>query len=198
MGMSLPPTAPTPSAEWTADELWAFTERQPSYWQRYELVDGELLVSPSPGVPHHDVQQEIAVRLHAYLKAQRIGRLFQAPADLRVALGNVVQPDLSVVPWTPGTPRPRQWSDIARVLLTIEILSPSTARHDRLVKRRFYARMQIPEYWIVDPDTRLVERCLPDGRAEVLGDALRWHPEGAAEPFVLELPAFFDEALGKE
>ena len=199
MGMSLPPTsAPGPTRDWTADELWTFTERQERYWPRYELVDGELLVSPSPGVPHHDVQQELAMRLHAYLRQQRVGRLYQAPADLRVALGTVVQPDLFVVPWRPDTARPRQWSDVTRVLLTIEVLSPSTARYDRLVKRRFYARMGVPEYWIVDPDTRLIERSYPDGRVDVLGEELGWHPEGATEPLAVDLPAFFAEAIGEE
>ncbi len=199
MGMSLPPpSAPTPTPAWTADDVWTYTERQESYWPRYELVDGELLVSPSPGVPHHDVQQELGVRLHQYLKAERFGRLFWSPADLRVALGTVVQPDLFVVPWQPGTARPRVWSDVTRVLLTIEILSPSTARYDRLVKRRFYARMGVPEYWIVDPETRLVERSCPDGRVDVVGERLEWLPPGAAAPFVLELEPFFADALGDE
>ena len=199
MGMSLPPTSPPgPTRDWTAEELWAYTERQERYWPRYELVDGELLVSPSPGVPHHDVQQELAMRLHAYQREQRVGRLYQSPADLRVALGTVVQPDLFVVPWRPDIARPRHWSDVTRVRLTIEVLSPSTARHDRLVKRRFYARMRVPEYWIVDTDTRLIERSYPDGRVDVLGEELTWLPEGAAEPLVIDLQAFFTEALGDE
>lgn len=94
--------------------------------------------------------------------------------------------------------RLRAWSEIKRVLVAVEVLSPGTARHDRLIKRRFFARVGVPEYWIVDADTRLIERAWPDGRSEVLGDELAWHPEGAGEPLVLDLRAFFAEALGPE
>jgi Uma2 family endonuclease len=197
MGMSATQLRPgTPTSAWTADEVWAYYERQPTVWPRYELVDGELLVSPSPRIAHHRIHQELVERIYGYVRAQQIGEMFWSPADLRVALGTVVQPDLFVVAWPAQARRAREWSQFTRVLLTVEILSPSTARYDRLVKRRFYARMGVPEYWIVDPDTRLVERCLPDGRSEVLGDALVWHPEGAREPLTADLPAFFTAALG--
>ena len=77
------------------------------------------------------------------------------------------------------------------------MLSPGTARHDRVVKRRFYARVGVPEYWMVDVDARLVERALPDGWVEVLDERLTWLPEGAHEPFVLEVPELFADALGE-
>lgn len=197
MGMSATQLRPgAPTGTWTADEVWAYYERQPDAWPRYELVDGELRVSPAPTVDHQRVHRELADRLSPYVRAQRFGELFSPPADLRVALGTVVQPDLFVVPW-PADARPaRAWSEFTRVLLTVEILSPSTARYDRLVKRRFYGRMGVPEYWIVDPDTRLVERCLPDGHSEVLGDVLLWHPTGAREALTIDLRAMFADALG--
>ena len=85
-----------------------------------------------------------------------------------------------------------------RTRLRARAFSASTARYDRLVKRRFLARVGVPEFWIVDPDTRLVERSWPDGRVDVLDERLDWHPPGATEPFLLELEPFFADALGDE
>ena len=84
------------------------------------------------------------------------------------------------------------------LLLVIEVLSPSTARADRGRKRVIYQDQGVPEYWIVDLDARLVERWRPeDSRAEVVGGTLEWQPRAEIEPMRIELPAFFDEVLGR-
>ena len=68
-------------------------------------------------------------------------------------------------------------------MLVVEVLSPSTARYDRQVKRRWFQRTGIPEYWIVDPDARQVERWRPtDQRPEVLDTLLLWQPEYGPRP----------------
>jgi Uma2 family endonuclease len=78
----------------------------------------------------------------------------------------------------------------------VEILSPSTARFDRIVKRRRFQKAGI-EYWIVDLDARAVERWRPqDERPEIVDERLTWHPEGAARPLKLELVQFFREVWG--
>ena len=78
----------------------------------------------------------------------------------------------------------------------MEVLSPSTARADRTVKRRLFQRTGVPEYWIVDLDARVVERWRPgDDRPEVLTDSLHWQPAAAAEPLRIDLPAFFMQVL---
>ncbi len=98
----------------------------------------------------------------------------------------------------PGGRRPERWSDITQILLAIEVLSPSTARADRQVKRRRYQRHGIPEYWIVDLDSRLVERWRPgDERPEILHDALTWQVSDSAARFELDLAAFFGEVLAE-
>ena len=80
---------------------------------------------------------------------------------------------------------------IRELLLAIEILSPSSSRHDRVRKRPLYQR-HVPDYWIVDLDARLVERWAPgDERPQLLTETLLWHPTGAVTPFTLEIPAFF-------
>ena len=79
------------------------------------------------------------------------------------------------------------------LLLAVEILSPTSSRHDRVVKRPAYRR-HVPEYWVVDLDARLVERWAPkDERAELLTETLRWQPPGATTAFELDLPSFFVE-----
>jgi Uma2 family endonuclease len=78
----------------------------------------------------------------------------------------------------------------------VEVLSPSTARADRTVKRRRYQRAGIPDYWIVDLDARVVERWRPgDERPEILTEALTWHPYSSGEGFTLGLLRFFADLL---
>ena len=83
-------------------------------------------------------------------------------------------------------------ADVAGLVLAIEILSPSTARYDRVVKRRFYQRAGVGEYWIVDLNARLVERWQPgQGSPEILAERLVWAPSGATEPLELALEPLF-------
>jgi len=88
--------------------------------------------------------------------------------------------------------RPRSWQEIRTLLLAVEVVSPSSARADRTVKRRLYQRTGVAEYWIVDLDARLVERWRPgDERPELLAETLVWGPEGSTEPLTLDLPRLF-------
>lgn len=83
------------------------------------------------------------------------------------------------------------------MLLAIEVLSPSTARLDRNVKRQRYQRQRLPEYWIVDMDARLIERWKPDDeRPEIVAGHICWTPdEVSAEKLELDLSALFAAAL---
>src|SRR2546425_1207516 len=119
-----------------------------------------------------------------------------SPADLTPEPGALVQPDVFVVPLVSGR-RPRDWHDIERLVLAVEVLSPSTARADRTVKRRLYQRTSVPEYWIVDLEARLVERWRPaDERPEVLTDTLSWVPAPGTGSLTIDLPQFFTKGLG--
>ena len=80
-------------------------------------------------------------------------------------------------------------------MLAIEVLSPSTARADRLIKRRLYQRAGI-ELWIVDLDARIVERWTPDSaRPEICAEWIEWCPPGAAAPFRLDIEALMRRIL---
>ena len=179
---------------WTALQVRAL----PDDGRRYEAVDGVLLVTPAPSLPHQVAVQLLSERLRAYAQAQGIGFLFISPADIELDPRTLVQPDLFVAPPADGR-RPRNWAEIATLLLAVEVLSPSTARYDRQLKRRRYQRAGFPEYWIVDLDARLIERWRPeDTRPEVLAERLEWAPAGAEEAMVIDVAAFFEEVFEGE
>lgn len=82
----------------------------------------------------------------------------------------------------------RLWSDVRRLSLAVEVLSASTASHDRGAKREHYQRNAVPEYWIVDLEARLVERWVPnETRPEILRALLVWLPAGARTPCEIAL-----------
>ncbi len=84
------------------------------------------------------------------------------------------------------------------LLVAVEVLSPSTARYDRVTKRRFFGRLGVPEYWVIDTDGRLVERWRAgEKRPELVDEVLAWRPEGASDDFTLDLAAFFREVHGE-
>ncbi|HEY4131795.1 MAG TPA: Uma2 family endonuclease [Gemmatimonadaceae bacterium] len=176
--------------KWTVDEFYRERDAAPP-GVRYELVDGEILVTPSPHWIHQRVGLRLTVLLDAYVRAQAVGELFAAPLDVNLEPALVLQPDILVVP----NGELRMHDDIVRHLsLAVEILSPSSARHDRVTKRPKYQRHRVPEYWIVDDRSRTVERWRPDDeRPELIDGVIEWLPTGASEAFRLDLSAFFAE-----
>ena len=182
--MGMPQAAET----WTAERIRAL----PDDGLRHEVVDGEHLVTPAPRLVHQRAVRLLQRRLSDYAVAQGLGECFASPADVEFDPHTMVQPDVFVT----ANRRAKTWLEILPLRLAVEILSPSSARADRIVKRRRLQRAGVPEYWIVDLDARLVERWRPgDKRPEVLEERLPWQPEGTAEPLVVDLEAFFREVL---
>jgi Uma2 family endonuclease len=162
----------------------------PDDGNRYELVDGELLVSPAPRGWHQTIVLRLASALLAYLDQNKLGHPVISPADISWTPYDLVQPDVFVVPLDEA--RTMDWTQMKHLLLVAEVLSPSTARADRFAKRRRYQRAGVPLYWIVDGDERRVEIWTPK-REEPQFESRRivWHPAGAATPFALDLEALF-------
>lgn len=184
--------ATTTQKHWTAAELRAI----PDDLKRYEIIDGELFVTPAPSLNHQGLSKRFFLAIHSYVETHQIGDAVYAPADVEFADDTVIQPDVFVLPLFQGKP-PLRWEDVGHLLLAIEILSPSTARVDRTVKRRRYQRERVPEYWIVDGDARLVERWRPeDDRPEILSDRLAWQPDPAFPALIIDLPNLFAGGLG--
>jgi Uma2 family endonuclease len=181
---------PAPVTEWTLEKLHAL----PDDGKRYELVDGELLVSPSPSLRHQGVVEELHLLLGPWARQHGFEVHF-APCAVTFSPRRELQPDLFVVPQVEG----RRISDpreLTRLVLAVEVLSPSTARFDRQTKRRVYLDQGVAEYWIVDPDGRTVERWrLGEERPEILDERLSWTPPGDAPTLVVDLVELFRLAL---
>lgn len=172
---------------WTAEMLRAL----PDDGKRYEIVHGELLVTPSPSFTHQRAVRRLVVLFDTYLSLVGAAEVMHSPSDVELEADSIVQPDLFVFPRVAGR-KVRSWSDAGPLLLAVEVLSPSTARYDRIVKRRLYLEHQIPEYWIVDCDARCVERWRPgDERPEIVTERLEWRSAETASPLAIDLPAFF-------
>jgi Uma2 family endonuclease len=174
---------------WTREMVLAL----PEDGNRYELFDGELLVSPSPSYLHQRTLAELNDVIRPYVKRHSLGEVLSSPADLHLGGQQLAQPDLFALPPIPGTGA-TEWSATPNPILVIEILSPTTARYDRIVKRRRYQRAGIPEYWVVDLYGRLIERWLPDDlRPEILAEELAWQPDPTRDALRVDLPALFRE-----
>lgn len=190
--MSMPALA---QRRWTPDELRQFIEAHPEPVPRYELVHGELLVTPSPTSLHQRLVFETAMRLHAYVKQHDLGEVRISPSDLRPIPDALLQPDIYVIPAIDGRRAPLE-DPVTRALIAVEVVSPSSARFDRVMKRRLYQDVGVTEYWLVDPDAQTVERWRPgDVRPEILDRGIVWHPQHAGEPFTLNIHTLFHEVL---
>lgn len=134
--MSMPAVLPR---RWSAADVRELPD-EPG--KRFECVDGELLVSPSPRLTHQSVVALLWREIEAYVRAHTLGAAFFAPGDLELDAHTLVQPDVYVLPLVDGR-RPRTQAEIGQPLLLIEVLSPSTARFDRVIKRHRYQRQGV-------------------------------------------------------
>jgi Uma2 family endonuclease len=186
--VSMPATRPH---RWTASEVERLVAQRPGMSPRYELVDGELLVTPSPGARHQRLVLDLAFALREYLTREKIGEVRLGPGEVKLETGQRYEPDLFVVPAVDGR-RPSTTDARVRPLLICEVLSPGSARHDRITKRRAFQRNAVPEYWVVDGDAQAFEVWRPgDERAALVNDRLIWHPRTATAAFELDVRAFF-------
>ena len=181
-----------PTTGWTVDMLDAL----PDDGNRYEIIDGQLFVTPAPRRTHQRAVARLLTLLDGYLADRTDLEVLPAPADIRAGERTSVQPDLFVLPRE--VEAPGRWPDLRSLLLAVEVLSPGTARADRLRKRHLYQREGVAEYWVVDLDSRLVERWRAgDERPEILDRALEWRrPAGSEKPLLVDLESFFEKILG--
>ncbi len=154
----------------------------PNDRNRYEILEGELTVTPAPSTKHQTVSVNLLILLSQYIKERGLGKLFHAPIDLILESTSVLQPDLLFVS------KARQRIITERAIegapdLVIEILSPGTSRTDRVTKAQIFARHSVPAYWIVDPDQEAVEIYLLEADGYRLAATLQGEIPMAAPPF---------------
>ena len=185
--MGMPDTA----HRYTVDEVLAF----PSDGNRYELVDGELLVTPAPGPVHQHVVSRLQTYISAYLDERAAEfEAIVSPADITWGQDRLVQPDLFVIPTTEIS---RDWGTYVTLVLAVEVLSPSSGHADRVVKRRLYQERNVRTYWVVDPDARLVEVWRPDEeRPEIVTEVLTWRAAPEAPDLTIRLEQLFANLAG--
>ncbi|MGH7583098.1 MAG: Uma2 family endonuclease [Gemmatimonadales bacterium] len=164
---------PAAKHSFTADEIRAF----PDDGNRYEVVHGELLVTPAPSGRHQVVIQRLVARLQEYLLPNGREELLCSPADISWDDDTLVQPDIFVGDFARFL-QTFEWVDIRTLYLVIEVLSPSTRRADRGTKRQLYQERSIPQYWIVDIEQHCVDVWRPDADAaeRAVGEIYWRHP----------------------
>ena len=182
---------PAETTRWTAERARAL----PDDGKRYEVLDGELFVTPAPTLLHQRALLYLIRVLDPYVSTHRLGELLTSPADIEFSEDRLVQPDLFVTREAPGK-RAKSWRDIRGLVLVVEVLSPSTARADRNVKSRIYMEEDVGEYWIVDLRARLVERWRKgESRPEIVRSLLEWKPAAGSPPLVIDLGDYFGHVL---
>ena len=186
--MAMPAVRPH---RWTRTEVDRLVDERPGYTPRYELVDGELLVTPAPSRRHQRIILRLVLLLEPYLTTHKLGEIFLGPAELPLVTGERYEPDLFVVPLVDGKRAPTELSITTAVLIT-ETLSAGSSRHDRITKRRAFQRNRVPEYWVIDGDAEVFEVWHPDDeRPAIVDERLVWQPAGAPLPFELDVRGFF-------
>ena len=123
--------------------------------ERYELIDGELIMVGAPNMEHQSIQFEIGLRVGTFVKDGDLGWVFNPPTDVLLTDHHVVQPDLIFVS------REREHIITEANIqgapdLVVEILSPSSSTRDRRDKFDLYAMHGVAEYWMISPEARIV------------------------------------------
>ncbi len=155
---------PPPQGEWTYDDY----ARLPDNGMRYEVIEGELYMSPAPRPNHQRAIVALLRYFLEYLQQHPVGEILISPIDVNLpGLAGPVQPDLIFIThdrrhivkekFIQGTPN-----------LIVEVLSPSNPTHDRNTKFQLYARAGVQEYWLVDCETRTIDIYVLRGQAYAL------------------------------
>lgn len=132
----------------------------PDDGRRYEIIEGELFVTPSPTLFHQGSLAQLYLLVNEWVRRKAGGKVFFAPIDVILADDTVVVPDLIWI--APG----RKWTMTRRGVeaapdLVVEVLSPSTSARDRGLKGRLYFQHGTREYWLVDPKARSLALRVP-------------------------------------
>jgi Uma2 family endonuclease len=179
-------------------QRWTYSEfaRLPSEGStRYEVIDGELVVTPSPTSRHQEIVAHLLSLMYPFARENRMGKVFPAPLDVLFAEGDYLEPDILFV----GSDRADLVTDRGiegAPDLVVEVLSPSTEARDRGIKLERYRLYGVPEYWIIDPDECRIEvwdLAHEASEAAVYGmtDSHRWTPQEGGASLAIDLAELF-------
>ena len=143
----------------------------PDDGQRYEIIEGELYVSPAPNTKHQRVSNRLSFVLTGHTLDRDLGEVFTAPTDLRLDDPSTVQPDILYVSWERHGIITRQNTQGAPDLV-VEIISPSSTQMDLEIKRDLYAKHGVPNYWVAHPEQEWLRAYIlgADGQYELVAE----------------------------
>jgi Uma2 family endonuclease len=170
--------------QWTLDELHSL----PDDGNKYELVHGELFVTPAPSDDHETILARLSELLVPYVRDNGLGLVYRPRAVFRFE-GSEVEPDLMVRAPAPGIGD--EWERAPLPSLIVEVFSPTTRRRDATYKKELYAEAGIPEYWMIDPGRRTVTVVLPSEPDRTVAETLVWQPSGASRPLTVRVADLF-------
>ena len=170
---------------WTLDELHSL----PDDGNKYEVVRGELFVTPAPTPTHETVCARLHRILDRYVDHAGLGMVYRPRAVLQFE-DSEVEPDLMVRQEHLGDSS--SWASAPVPSLIIEVFSPSTRRRDAGQKRDLYMDAGVGEYWMVDPDRRVIVVIRRGLENVVVADEMSWQPAGATAALVFPVARVFD------
>lgn len=181
----------TVTKRWTLDELHAL----PEDGNKYEVIRGELLVTPAPTPTHETVSARLIRILMPYVEREGLGLVYFPRAVLQFE-DSEVEPDLMVRQEHEGDST--TWASAPIPSLIVEVFSPSTKRRDQNQKRDLYLAAGVAEYWMVDPERRAVIVITRNQENRVVLEEMTWQPVGASAPLVFPVARVFESrATGK-
>jgi Uma2 family endonuclease len=173
---------------------WTYSEyaRFPDDGNRYEVIDGEVMMTPAPSPHHQHVLGTLLLAMRPYVERHNLGVVL-LDVDLLFATGNFLRPDLVYVPAGRRDGISDRGVEVAPGLV-VEVQSPTSSSIDRVKKPRRYGDFGIPEYWVLNPPERSVWIWrFAAGRTEPeqLTSLFEWRPDRAVESLVLDPAELF-------
>ena len=169
---------------WTLEELHSL----PDDGNKYELINGELFVTPARTFDHETIVARLTHILVPFVQSEGLGLVYGSKSIIRVD-GSEVAPDLTVRP--AQKKRSDGWEGAPLPILVVEVLSPSTAQRDRTVKREHYRNVGIEEYWIADPDTDSITVFRKGVKIAVESKLMTWAPSQTSNTLRIDVPMIF-------
>ncbi len=174
----------TKTKVWTLEEVHSL----PDDGNKYELVRGDLFVTPPPGGTHETILVRLSRILDPYVEGQELGFVFHPRSVMRFE-GSEVEPDLMVRQLWTGPDR--SWDNAPIPILIVEVFSASTRRRDQNQKKDLYIDAGIDEYWMIDPERHAVIVVRPEGTERTVTDILTWSPPGSSSPLEIRVADLF-------
>ena len=172
---------------WTVEQL----DRLPDDGNRYELLGGELLVTPPPSEAHETIVARLNALLVPFVVANRLGLVHHPRSVVQIG-GERTEPDLMVR----AESRHTGWANAPIPILVVEVLSRSTRDRDLGKKRRFYMKAGVAEYWIVDREEKVVIQVRPGGEQRI-STTLTWSPPGTRATLDIDTAKIFPDVSNR-